>query len=269
MGSAPCGRAHRRPGSGGSAAAASRALARRGGKADEARRSPPRRRTGSAFSCHWPDPPHSATRASSGDPFDPSRRRGPRERLGDQAQLRDHALFAAGEQAGRTRGRWASDQSARPTREQGLVAPGGGCLGLSRSRGCIGTRQPKAIRSSRERVIVEILAVERLVRPVGWRGPQRCAGRIHASNVASGRVFPRRDAGIQARITPGSHCSVGEGTRSIKKGLSEPGDHHGLPAFGGLHTGLRADRSSPCCAPFLLIEHAAMTPDCRCSSKAV
>ena len=88
MGSAPCGRAHRRPGSGGSAAAASRALARRGGKADEARRSPPRRRTGSAFSCHWPDPPHSATRASSSDRFDPSRRRGPRERLGDQAGAR-------------------------------------------------------------------------------------------------------------------------------------------------------------------------------------
>ena len=51
-----------------------------------------------------------------------------------------------------------------------------------------------------------------------------------------------RDAGIQARIKPASHCSVVEGTRSIKKGLSEPGDHHGLPAFGRLHTGLRADR---------------------------
>ena len=51
--------------------------------------------------------------------------------------------------------------------------------------------------------IVEIVEVEGLVRLVGKRRHQQCAGRVRAANVVSGWVTPRRDAGIQARIATG------------------------------------------------------------------
>ena len=47
--------------------------------------------------------------------------------------------------------------------------------------------------------------IDSLVRLVGRRGLQLCAGRIRAANVASGWGTPRRSAGIQARAPTGSH----------------------------------------------------------------
>jgi hypothetical protein len=181
----------------------------------------------------------SAGRSSLRRPSATPRRRGPCRRR------------ASGVHSG-----WASGQSAGPTREQGLVAPGGGCRGLSRSRVRIGdpTTQSHPVDSERG---------DR--RDPGCRAPRPAGGLAGAAAVrGSHSCFrrrlrqgtPRREAGIQAHITPGSRCWVVEGTRSIKKDLSEPSDHHGVPAFGGLDTGLRADRSSLFCAPWpVLVAH--------------
>jgi len=59
--------------------------------------------------------------------------------------------------------------------------------------------------------------VQAVVRPVGKRRLQCCAGRPRGASVASRGGTPRRDAGIQARITTGSVCWVGGGglARSI------------------------------------------------------
>ena len=70
----------------------------------------------------------------------------------------------------------------------------GGRLHVARAaaRRCTGFRSPSPERG-----------IEGLVRLRGRRRQQRFAGRIRAANVASGWVTPRRDAGIQARITTG------------------------------------------------------------------
>jgi hypothetical protein len=53
--------------------------------------------------------------------------------------------------------------------------------------------------------------IEALIRSGGKRRQQRFAGSTRASNAASRWGTPRRDAGIQARITTGSLCWVGGG----------------------------------------------------------
>jgi hypothetical protein len=47
--------------------------------------------------------------------------------------------------------------------------------------------------------------IDSLVRLVGRRGLQLCAGRRRAANVAPGWGTPRRSAGIKARAPTGSH----------------------------------------------------------------
>jgi hypothetical protein len=59
-----------------------------------------------------------------------------------------------------------------------------------------------------------------LVRLVGRRGLQLCAGRIRGSNVASSWGTPRRSAGIQARAPTGSHDRPVRADRSNNKSTS-------------------------------------------------
>ena len=63
--------------------------------------------------------------------------------------------------------------------------------------------------------------IDSLVRLVGRRGLQLCAGRIRAANVASGWGTPRRSAGIQARAPTGSHDRPVRVDRSNNKPTSD------------------------------------------------
>jgi NADPH:quinone reductase-like Zn-dependent oxidoreductase len=71
-----------------------------------------------------------------------------------------------------------------------LILDIGGNSPLSRLRRALRSRECDPGSTSGERWIVEIVAVEGLVRPVGWRKLQRTAGRIRASSVASGGGTP-------------------------------------------------------------------------------
>ena len=62
--------------------------------------------------------------------------------------------------------------------------------------------------------------IDSLVRLVGRRGLQRCAGRIRGFNVASGWGTPRRSAGIQSRAPTGSHDRPVRADRSNDKSTS-------------------------------------------------
>ena len=62
--------------------------------------------------------------------------------------------------------------------------------------------------------------IDSLVRLVGRRGLQLCAGRIRGSNVASGWGTPRRSAGIQARAPTVSHDRPVRADRSNDKSTS-------------------------------------------------
>jgi len=96
--------------------------------------------------------------------------------------------------------------------------------------------------------------IEALVLSGAWRELQLFAGRSCASNVASRGGTPPRNAGIQARITTGSLCSVGGGDHSIKHYrllnvdpviVIRAGSTTGTARHFGAATGASSDPSTP------------------------
>ena len=125
--------------------------------------------------------------------------------------------------SGRARWRWASGQLAGPAREEGSRGAGWRLRRLSRSRVCTGDPTTEC-------------------NPVDSGEDDRRDPGCRAARPAGGLAGAAAARWAHSRF---QRCWEAKGTRSIRKDLCEPGDHHGKPAFGGLHTGLTAGRSSP------------------------